>query len=171
MRRLLLLNYLILISILAFAQNVDKQTKAIVIQGRVKGSKTITVDDLKKFKSNVIGDISITNHKGEAKGVAKELHGVLLKDVLETIQLDNESPKQFSEYYFTCIASDGYKVVFSWNELFNTATGNSTYIVTEKDGKAIASSDESILMISSQDFRTGRRYVKNLETITVGRVE
>lgn len=171
MKKLLLTNCLILISFLLFGQSIDKQTKSIVVQGKVKESKTITVEDLKKFKSYVIGDISITNHKGEAKGIAKGLHGILLKDIFENIVLDAESPKLLSEYYFACIASDGYKVVFSWNELFNSATGNSTYIVTEKDGKSITSSDESILMISSQDFKTGRRFVKNLEKIIVGKIE
>ncbi len=171
MKKLLLTNCLILISFLLLAQGVDKQTKTIVVQGKVKEPKSITIDDLKKFKSNVIGDIAITNHKGEAKGVAKGLHGILLKDILENISLDVDNPKLFSAYYFTCIASDGYKVVFSWNEIFNTSTGNSTYIVIEKDGKPITSSDESILMISSQDFKTGRRYVKNLEKIVVGKIE
>ena len=45
-------------------------------------------------------------------------------------------------YYFTCIASDGYKVVFSWNELFNTVAGNTVYIVTSKDHTSIEALDE-----------------------------
>ncbi len=171
MRRLLLTNYFILISVLLFAQDTYKQTKNIVVQGKVKESKTITIEDFKKFKSNPIGDVTISNHKGEAKGVAKALHGVQLKDVLETIVLDTESPKLFSEYYFACIATDGYKVVFSWNEIFNTTTGNSIFIITEKEGKTMADINEGILMISTQDFKTGRRYVKNLEKIVVGKIE
>lgn len=171
MKKLLLTYILLFISFLLVAQHTDKPTQAFVIEGKTKGSKTIHIDDLKKFKSTVIGDVTITNHKGEAKGVAKSLQGVLLKDILESIALDAESPKLFSEYYFTCIASDGYKVVFSWNEIFNTATGNSIYIVTQKDDKSITSSDESILMISSQDYKTGRRYVKNLEKIIVRKAE
>ena len=74
-------------------------------------------------------------------------------------------------YYFTCIASDGYKVVFSWNELFNTATGNTVYIFTSKDHTSIDALDESILPISTAEFRTGRRYVKNLQSIIVRRAE
>jgi hypothetical protein len=41
--------------------------------------------------------------------------GVLLKDILIKVEIDAETPKVLSEYYFVCIASDNYKVVFSWN--------------------------------------------------------
>ena len=74
-------------------------------------------------------------------------------------------------YYFTCIASDGYKVVISWNELFNTVAGNTVYIVTSKDHTYIDALDESILPISTADVRTGRRYAKNLQSIIVSRAE
>lgn len=151
------------------SQTTPKPTSTITINGKVKAPKTFTIGDIKKLSSHNIGDVVITNHRGEAKGTAKELSGVLLTQVLEQLELDAESPKVLSEYYFSCIASDAYRVVFSWNELFNTAVGNSVYIVTGKDGKPIEESDESILMISTQDTRTGRRFVKNLETILVGR--
>jgi hypothetical protein len=113
----------------------------------------------------------ITNHKGDVKGTAKDLTGVLLKDFLLSIELDAENPKVLSEYYFTCIASDGYKVIYSWNELFNTAIGNSVYILTSKDNQPLEKLDENIVMIATQDIRTGRRYVKNLQSIIVRRAE
>lgn len=148
-----------------------KATSSITISGRIKSPETFTAAAIQQHKVYNVGDVVITNHKGETKGTAKELRGVLLKDILKNIELDAESPKVFSEYYFTCIASDGYKVVFSWNELFNTATGNTVYIVTSKDHKPMDALDESILMISSADVNTGSRYVKNLQSIIVRRAE
>jgi hypothetical protein len=153
------------------AQEQVKQTSSIIINGRVKSPKTFTADAIRQYKIYNVGDVEITNHKGEVKGTAKELSGILLRDLLQSIEPDAESPKALSEYYFTCIASDGYKVVFSWNELFNTATGNTVYIVTSKDHKSIEALDESILLISTADVRTGRRYVKNLQSIIVRRAE
>ena len=76
-----------------------------------------------------------------------------------------------SEYYFVFAASDGYKVVYSWNELFNTSVGESVYLVTEKDGKTITEMDDSILVVSTKDFKTGRRNVKGLASIAVMRVK
>ena len=95
----------------------------------------------------------------------------MLKDVLSTIEINAESPKVLSEYYFVCKANDGYTVVYSWNELFNTTVGDSSYLVTEKGGKAASTLEGTILMISPKDFKTGRRHVKALTSIEVRRAK
>jgi hypothetical protein len=163
--------FLFLIITYSIAQKQSKPTSSVTINGRVKSPKTFDVAAIRQFKIYDIGDVVITNHQGEVKGAAKELVGVLLKDLLQSIALDAESPKVLSEYYFICTASDGYKVVFSWNELFDTTTGNTVYIVTSKDHKSIDALEESILLISTADAHTGRRYVKNLQSIIVRRAE
>jgi len=82
-----------------------------------------------------------------------------------------ETPKVLSEYYFVCIASDNYKVVFSWNEIFNSDTGKSVYIITAQDGKPATGLDNRIALVSPKDQMTGRRYVKGLQKIVVERVK
>ena len=82
-----------------------------------------------------------------------------------------ETPKVLSEYYFVCIASDNYKAVFSWNEIFNNDTGKSVYIITEQDGKPATALDNRIALVSPKDQMTGRRYVKGLQKIVVERVK
>ncbi|HWA32860.1 MAG TPA: hypothetical protein VG737_01960, partial [Cyclobacteriaceae bacterium] len=86
-------------------------------------------------------------------------------------EINAESPRVLSEYYFACKANDNYTVVYSWNEIYNTATGDSAYIITEKNGKDAASMDDSILMISPKDRMTGRRHVKALASIEVKRAK
>lgn len=170
-RIIVFLSLMLCVDVPTPAQKHPVKTTRITISGNIQFTRSIAIDDLRKFKRYEVGDVQITNHAGELKGIARSLSGVLLKDILASLPLTTDNPKLFSEYYFVCKGSDGYKVVFSWNELFNTATGNSVYIVTEKDDKPIDETDESMLMISAHDVRTGRRYVKNLETIYVGRVE
>jgi hypothetical protein len=145
-------------------------TTSFVISGEVKAPVTVQVSDLAKWKTHDIGDVTITNHVGEKKNDARALKGVLLTDVLGSVEFNNENPKVLSEYYFVCRANDGYKVVYSWNELYNTATGNSAFLVTEKDGVAASGMKDAILMISSADFKTGRRNLKALTNIDVMRV-
>jgi len=154
----------------ATAQKEIKPTTSFIISGKVKASITISIVELKKLKQHDIGDVAITNHLGEPKSTAKGLKGVLLKDVLELAQIDAENPKVLSEYYFVCKANDNYTVVYSWNELFNTAVGESSYIVLEKEGKSADQMTDSILMISPKDQKTGRRHVKALASIEVKRV-
>jgi hypothetical protein len=118
-----------------------------------------------------ISDIIITNHLGEKKSEIKNLKGVLLKTILQKALLPCESPKQLSEFYFVLTACDGYKVIYSWNELFNTQTGNFTYLVTSKNNIDMGAMNESILVLTTSDFTTGRRYLKGLSSITINRVQ
>ncbi len=161
----------LIIAELTFAQGDLKSTSSFNIVGSVKSPVRIQLADLSKWPVQEIGDVVITNHLGEKKSEAKGLKGVLLKDVLQSVEINAESPKVLSEFYFKCIASDGYIVVYSWNELFNSPTGKSAYIVTEKDGKKLADMRDAILMISTSDTATGRRYVKALATIEVRRAQ
>jgi len=154
-----------------FAQGQIKVTSSFTISGEVFSPLTVSVMDLKKWKEVAIGDLVITNHSGETKSEAKGLKGILLKEILQTVEIKSESPKVLSEYYFVFAASDGYKVVYSWNELFNTSVGESVYLVTEKNGKTITEMDDSILVVSTKDFKTGRRNVKGLASIAVMRVK
>ncbi len=155
----------------SFVQAQVKATSSFTIAGEVFSSLTISIADLKKWKEVAIGDLVITNHLGEKKSEAKGLKGILLKDILQTLEIKSENPKVLSEYYFVCVASDGYKVVYSWNELFNTSVGESVYFITEKNGKSIGEMDDSILVVSTKDFKTGRRNVKGLASIAVMRAK
>jgi hypothetical protein len=159
--------FILLFSSVAYAQ----QTKSFDISGKVKAELKIDEEKLKTYTVHTIGTVNITNHKGDLKGKAKDMKGILLRDILQNIVLDEENPKFFSEYYFVCIGADTYKVVFSWNELFNTAIAQKVFIVTQKDGQTMTDNEDGILMISADDFRTGRRFVKNLQSIEVRRVE
>ena len=147
----------------------EKPTSSFTIQGEVKTPKTFTIDDLRQMKASPIEDLVITNHLGEKKSEAKNMKGVLLKDLIGRVEINAESPRVLSEYYFVCIANDDYRVVYSWNELFNTAVGESAFIVTEKGGKTLEKLPDAILMISSKDQKTGRRHVKALTSIEVRR--
>jgi hypothetical protein len=146
-----------LLSASSFAQEQIKVTSSFTISGEVFSPLTVSVMDLKKWKEVAIGDLVITNHMGEKKSEAKGLKGILLKEILQTAEIKSESPKVLSEYYFVFTASDNYKVVYSWNELFNTLVGESVYLVTEKNGKTITEMDDSILVVSTKDIKTERR--------------
>ncbi len=162
----------VFVATIGYAQKESvKPTTSFTIWGDVKSPATITIADLKKWTAVNVGDVVITNHLGEKKSEAKGLKGVLIRDVLKSVEINAESPKVLSEYYFVCKANDNYTVVYSWNEIFNTATGDTAYIITEKNGKDASSMDDSILMISPKDRMTGRRHVKALSTIEVKRAQ
>ncbi len=161
--------FFILVVHVSFGQKEFKPSQSFTITGEVKSPAVVQAVDLKKGRIQNIGDVVITNHLGERKSEARALKGVLLKEVLESVEINAENPRVLSEYYFVCKANDGYTVVYSWNELFNTPTGNTAYLVTEREGKSLTEMSDAILMISPGDFKTGRRHVKALASIEVRR--
>ncbi len=167
-----LLLFLFLYAVAALAQEAPlKPTHQFIISGQIKKESVITMDSLKSYPLKEIGDIKITNHLGDFKHKDDKLKGVLLKDILSHSELAADSPKLFSRFYFTCIGLDGYKVVYSWNEIFNTEVGDQVYILMEKNGVKVDKMPESIQMASMLDFKTGRRFLHNLDKIIVSQAQ
>jgi len=165
-----LLSLLLIYSGIAFGQDKYKTTRQFSISGKVKNPSVITMDSLAKYQIVPIGDIAVTDHTGALKHKDAGLKGVLLKDILNHTMID-ATPHLFSGYYFTCAGSDGYKAVYSWNELFNTEIGDHFYILMEKNGVPAAQLPESIQMCSMLDQKTGRRYLHNLDKIVISEAE
>lgn len=158
---------LMMLSAPAFAQEVLKPTSSFSISGKVNKAVVITMDSLKQYPLKEMGNFKITNHLGDFKHQDEKLKGVLLKDVLSHTVFAVSSPKILSQLYFVCAAADGYTVVYSWNELYNTPVGDQVFILMEKNGKQVAQLPENIQMASMLDFKTGRRYMHNLSKIVV----
>lgn len=171
MKKYALLLLLCCLNFWAVGQKKTTPTDLLTITGLVKKEVKIAIADLEKLNATPIEDMPIVSHKGESKHTLKNMKGVLLKDILSNIEFDAEYPKVLSEFFLTLEAEDGYKVVFSWNELFNSPTGDHTYLVTEKEGEKLATMKERLLVITTTDFKTGRRHIKSLSKITVGRVK
>ena len=153
-----------------FAQQTETQTHQFAITGKVKNESVITMDSLNNYPLKTIGNIKVTDHTGAFKHQDDQLKGVLLKAVLNNTKW-MLTPKLFSSMYFTCVGADGYKVVYSWNELFNTEIGDNVYIILEKNGIKADKLPSSIQMVSMLDYKTGRRYLHNLEKIEVSIAE
>ena len=163
--------FLITAGLQLHAQKQILVTESFTIEGKVKKVVAVSLAELPSYEIHSVDSIVIKNHLNETKNTLKNVKAVLLKDILEKVEIDVQNPKLLSEYYFNCIAADNYKVVFSWNEIFNTDLGKSIYILIGNDGRPTSALDDRIALISKYDHATGRRYVKGLKKIVVGRVE
>jgi hypothetical protein len=112
-----------------------------------------------------LNDVTTLNHRGEVRAVIKNVKGILFRDVLNGVELITAKPKDFSSYYLECVGSDGFKVVFSRNELFNTSNGDNTYIVLEKDGKKGKDIDDRIAILIMMGPGKGHIYMKGLKEV------
>ena len=160
-----------LIPIIVKSQNQFTPTDQVKISGDVKSNIVFTLNSINQYPVYTLDSLVINNHLLQRRRSIHNIKGIRIKDILEEVLLNEESPRLFSEFFFTCVSTDGYKVVYSWNELFNTEVGKQVYIVLESDGKKISESGERIVMLSAGDQATGRRYIKNLVEIKVERVK
>lgn len=154
----------------AISQRIIPPTDSLIITGFIKNPTVFSLADLDMFPQTVIHDLVIYSHKGEVKDTLTGLKGIPLKDLLASLEFDYDKPKNLNEFYFVFTASDDYKVVFSWNEIYNTELGNNFYILTELNGRKLLDMEQRILFISTADLNTGRRYIKGLKEIDIKRL-
>lgn len=67
------------------------------------------------------------------------------------------------------VATDGYRALFSWGELFNTAVGDQVLVITRQDGRALDGIAGPVAARSLADLRPGARHVRNLCAVVVRR--
>ncbi len=166
-----ILTFAVLISTGTVSQRMVLPTDSFSIQGKIAKEVVFTMAELDTFSKVMIKDQIIYNQKGEPKDTVKNLKGILLKDLLISVEYLYDKPRQLNEFYFVFTASDGYRVVFSWNEIYNTEAGNQFYIVTEMGGMTLKEMEERILFISTADLKAGRRYIKGLKSIEVKQLD
>jgi hypothetical protein len=167
MKRILAFVSIIFLSIAVRSQPTIIPTNDIRIFGAIEKVVNYSFDDILKFNTVNVEDQLIYNHSGDVKDTLNLLKGVPLKDFLRDVQYTYEKPKELNEFYFVFTASDGYRVVFSWNEIYNSEAGNSFYIITEMKGKSMKELDQRIVFLSSKDLKSGRRYIKCLQSIEI----
>ncbi len=169
MKNCFLLLLCMLMGIGLLAQN-NFSTDVLIITGKVKKEKTFSLDQIRANRTVLLGEVNIScspKQKEDAKGVK----AIMVKDLIDSVKFDYPSGKMLNQFYFKFEASDGYAVVFSFNEIYNTETGKQLYIVTGKDGIDIANMDNRILMLSNSDLKPGSRNLKGLKRIVVCQAE
>jgi len=148
-----------------YAQHKDiPVTAEFVITGAVNKEITFRIADIAAMKQDVIGDVVLHGHKTDT---AKQMKGVPLKDMIDSAGIKAGDHKAYNSFVIILTASDGYKNVYSWNELFNTDIGNRVYIITEMNGKTMDQMPDRIAVYSLADAFTGRRHMVGLAKIEV----
>lgn len=156
--------------------DADKQfaslvTEVITVTGVVKHPLVLRVDDLKKFPAKSVKGLQMTCLDGANKGKMPLVRGALLRDILAKAELDAPGHNDVKRMIIVATASDGYKVVYSWAEVFNSTQADGMIVYYEKNGQPIGNDEGRIAMLSSKDVKTGPRHVKWLKSIEVKRID
>lgn len=154
---------LFLINWTIHAQN---STDILHVTGKVKAEKFFSLSDFKKLPTHDLGEIN-TSCSPKKRETAKGVKAILLKNLLDSVRFQYDSPKMLQRFYFRFEGADGYTVVYSFNEIFNTETGNHLFLVTEMNGQDISQMENRILLLTTSDIKPGSRNIKSLARIVV----
>ena len=145
-------------------------TEQITISGAVENKLSLNVDDLRKFPLHRVGEANLICQSGAEMEKLKNIVGVRLTDILEKAKIITREHNDPKKMIVIASASDGYKVVFSWTELFNSSLGEGVIVFFERDGAPLNDVEGRLAMVSVHDTRTGPRHVRWLKDIEVIKV-
>lgn len=93
--------------------------------------------------------------------------GVRLRDVLARAGLDEARNRAARGWVVELVATDNYRAIFSWGELFNHAAGDSVVVVYAQNGQPLDAVAGPLALRALTDQRPGPRHVRNLCAVRV----
>lgn len=152
------------------APGQPKPARQIFVSGQVRSPLTLGVSELEEFPSEQVSEVQLICQSGANKGQLENLKGVLLRDILAKAQVLAPGHNDVKKMIVVASATDGYTVVFSWSEIFNSPIGDGVIVFFEKDHAPLADDEGPIALVSRLDTRTGPRHVRWLKSIEVRKV-
>lgn len=145
-------------------------TQTLTIGGRVQHRLTLTVEGLRGFPAQTMPEIPIKGRSGETVRILKGYTGARLIDVLDKAVLVADDHNDLKKTIIIATASDDYKAVFSWGELYNTSVGEGVLVLYTSEGKPLGDEEGRIALISTKDSHTGPRHVRWLKDVQVQKI-
>jgi len=139
----------------------------LTVRGVVEHPLTLSVDDLRAMPPQQLAEVMLTKQNGADAGKLQNLKGVHLADLINKAVLVLHDHNDIKKMIVVATATDGYRVVFSWSEIFNSPAGDGMIVYFEKDGKPLGDDEGHIAMVSTKDTKTGPRHVEWLQTLEV----
>ena len=149
----------------------DHTEQSVQIIGRVAQPLSISSTALRGMDTVDTGTLPMICGSGEPKGRIGNCRGVLLAELINLAEVVVREHNDTKKMVVVVASDDGYKTVFSWQELFNSANGEGILVILEKDGQPLYQGNGEVDLISSRDHLTGPRYVRRLKTVEVIMVE
>lgn len=140
--------------------------EGVVVTGAVRNTLTLDAAALAAFAPEHQANASVTRRFDGAER-STTVRGVRLSAVLERAGLDERDRLDWRKTVVLATATDGYRAVFSWPELFNTDAGRQVLLVYERDGTPLEAREGPIALHTLGDLRSGPRHVRNLIRLEV----
>ena len=147
------------------ADAASRVSLQVRVGGRVQREVLLTPESLDDFAKVPIADTPLRGRSGDTLRVLSGYSGIRLTDLLDKAQIVAKDHNDLKKTIVVATATDDYKAVFSWNELYNTAVGEGVYLLVARDGKPLGNEEGRFALISLQDSKTGPRHVRWLADV------
>jgi hypothetical protein len=137
------------------------------VVGRVASDLSLSIETLRAMDCLEIDNLPMICGSGEPKGRIGNIRGVLLADVINRAEVLAPEHNDTKKMFVVAASDDGYKAVFSWQEIFNSPNGDSILVVLEKNGQPLYDGCGGVDLLSGRDHLTGPRYVRQLKTVEI----
>ena len=145
--------------------------QSVQIIGRVAQPLSISSTALCAMDTVDTGTLQMICGSGELKGKIGNCRGVHLAELINLAEVVVREHNDTKKMIVVVASDDGYKTVFSWQEIFNSANGEGILVILEKDGRPLYQGSGEVDLLSSRDHLTGPRYVRRLKTVEILKVE
>lgn len=136
---------------------------AVEVTGAVRQSLRVDAVALAAFPAEAIVQFAQTLSDRAAASVVR---GVKLAALVDRAGgLSSADRNAWKTLVVIATATDGYKAVFSWPEITNTAIGDGVLVLFERDGNPLDEREGRIALMSTADRQAGPRRVRNLVRI------
>lgn len=161
-------------SAVASACPVDKEERAaatlLVVQEAGKVMLVLGAPELSALPAATLTQRQVVS--SGASGATERsvtFSGHLMRELLQRAGFGLPSDRGARTAMIEAVATDGYRAVFSWGELFNTAVGDQVMVIGTQDGRPLDSLAGPLALRSLADLRPGARHVRNLCAVVVHR--
>jgi DMSO/TMAO reductase YedYZ molybdopterin-dependent catalytic subunit len=154
-------------SALSLNPHISHTSHEVIVSGCVKRRHSFDLCSLMRLPTQLTGPLDVVCLSGRKVRSASDYKGVRLTALLDVAQLRLPQARDFTRAYVMAQGADGYTVMFSWHELYNTPVGVGALVVYERDGRPLGDAEGGIGLISTCDLRVALRQVRALERLTV----
>ncbi len=152
------------------SSTTEKNT-SLQIVGRVTAPLFLSMEALRSMDILETANLPMICGSGEPKGQIGNCRGVLLADIINQAEVVVREHNDTKKMFVVAASDDGYKAVFSWQEIFNSPNGETILVVLEKNGQPLHDGCGAVDLLSAGDHLTGPRYVHQLKTVEILMVE
>lgn len=138
---------------------------AVQVGGWVRRPQAFDAAALQALEPVSVSEFLVVCTFDGAHGRPRPLRGVPLLRLIEAVQPAFAQRTDFKRVAIVAESREGYRALFSWNEVFNSPVGDGVVVAWDCAEAPLADGAGPFALVSLYDRATGPRYVQRLASV------